>query len=102
MSARESQDPGIVLDEDNNGISGAAIEIDSKPVVFTGSDGKWSYDKATKGAKVDVKKDGYVFASGPILVESDNQTIHFLGKKGGIGTLCDKWQGCGQSRPRHT
>jgi protocatechuate 3,4-dioxygenase beta subunit len=72
---------GIVLDEDNNGISGAAIEIDSKPVVFTGSDGKWSYDKATKGAKVDVKKDGYVFASGPILVESDNQTIHFLGKK---------------------
>ncbi len=72
---------GIVLDEDNRGISGAAIEIDSKPVVFTGSDGRWSYDKATKGAKVDVKKDGYIFGLGPTVVESDNQTITFIGKK---------------------
>lgn len=72
---------GVVVDDEGDGIGGAAILINGQVVVMTGSDGAWDYADAKKGAKVTVSKPGWDFAPASIEVQKDGQVIWVLGTR---------------------
>jgi hypothetical protein len=72
---------GVVVDEDGVGLGGVAVLIDTDVIGVTVSNGTWNHANVKKGAKVTVKKQGWVFDPEPALVKEDNQTIHFVGTR---------------------